>query len=103
MSLSDFLSEALQKNLLLVKATINVYRPFIWIFAVEVLSLFYSLSLCITSQSSVGGIISKLAFAESDLLSVGDGTLCILGLVIGMISKKYSTLLIVNMYLLGYS
>ena len=81
----------LQRKSSSVKATINVYRPFIWIFMLEVLSLFtaylFATQPIIRKVKDSSFKLDRLQ--ESDLLSVGVlvGLSLILGLVIGMISS----------------
>ena len=103
--LLDFLSNPVAEKSSSVKATINVYRPFIWIFMLEVLSLFTA--YLFATQPIIRKVKDRFKLdrlQESDLLSVGVlvGLSLILGLVIGMISSIQS-LLVVNMYLHGYS
>ena len=88
--LLDFLSNPVAEKSSSVKATINVYRPFIWIFMLEVLSLFTA--YLFATQPIIRKVKDRFKLdrlQESDLLSVGVlvGLSLILGLVIGMISS----------------
>ena len=88
--LLDFLSNPVAEKSTSVKATINVYRPFIWIFMLEVLSLFTA--YLFATQPIIRKVKDRFKLdrlQESDLLSVGVlvGLSLILGLVIGMISS----------------
>ena len=84
--LLDFLSNPVAEKSSSVKATINVYRPFIWIFMLEVLSLFTA--YLFATQPIIRKVKDRFKLdrlQESDLLSVGVlvGLSLILGLVIG--------------------
>ena len=88
--LLDFLSNPVAEKSTSVKATINVYRPFIWIFMLEILSLFTA--YLFATQPIIRKVKDRFKLnrlQESDLLSVGVlvGLSLILGLVIGMISS----------------
>lgn len=88
--LLDFLSNPVAEKSSSVKATINVYRPFIWIFMLEVLSLFTA--YLFATQPIIRKVKNRFKLnrlQESDILSVGVlvGLSLILGLVIGMISS----------------
>ena len=88
--LLDFLSNPVAEKSSSVKATINVYRPFIWIFMLEVLSLFTA--YLFATQPIIRKVKDRFKLdrlQESDLLTVGVlvGLSLILGLVIGMISS----------------
>lgn len=88
--LLDFLSNPVAEKSSSVKATINVYRPFIWIFMLEVLSLFTA--YLFATQPIIRKMKDRFKLdrlQESDLLTVGVlvGLSLILGLVIGMISS----------------
>ena len=88
--LLDFLSNPVAEKSSSVKATINVYRPFIWIFMLEVLSLFTA--YLFATQPIIRKVKDRFKLdrlQESDLLTVGIlvGLSLILGLVIGMISS----------------
>ena len=88
--LLDFLSNPVAEKSSSVKATINVYRPFIWIFMLEVLSLFTA--YLFATQPIIRKVKNRFKLnrlQESDVLSVGVlvGLSLILGLVIGMISS----------------
>ena len=88
--LLDFLSNPVAEKSSSVKATINVYRPFIWILMLEVLSLFTA--YLFATQPIIRKVKNRFKLnrlQESDILSVGVlvGLSLILGLVIGMISS----------------
>ena len=70
--LLDFLSNPVAEKSSSVKATINVYRPFIWIFMLEVLSLFTA--YLFATQPIIREVKDRFKLdrlQESDLLSVG--------------------------------
>ena len=88
--LLDFLSNPVAEKSSSVKATINVYRPFIWIFMLEVLSLFTA--YLFATQPIIRKVKDRFKLdrlQESDILSVGVlvGLSLILGLVTGMVSS----------------
>ena len=88
--LLDFLSNPVAEKSSSVKATINVYRPFIWIFMLEVLSLFTA--YLFATQPIIRKVKDRFKLdrlQESDILSVGvlAGLSFILGLVTGMVSS----------------
>lgn len=88
--LLDFLSNPVAEKSSSVKATINVYRPFIWIFMLEVLSLFTA--YLFATQPIIRKVKDRFKLdrlQESDILSVGVlvGISLILGLVTGMVSS----------------
>ena len=88
--LLDFLSNPVAEKSSSVKATIDVYRPFIWIFMLEVLSLFTA--YLFATQPIIRKVKDRFKLdrlQESDILSVGVlvGLSLILGLVTGMVSS----------------
>lgn len=88
--LLDFLSNPVAEKSSSVKATINVYRPFIWIFMLEVLSLFTA--YLFATQPIIRKVKDRFKLdrlQESDILSVGVlvGLSLVLGLVTGMVSS----------------